>query len=255
MNKSWSPGISENIDYYVYRLIDPRDGATFYVGKGKGDRVFQHALDVDRISKVASNDEKKSMKVSRIKAIIKAGLQPLPIIHRHGLSNETAIEVEAALIDAYEDLSNIKSGHATMERGPMSVAQIERKYALPYLGDCSDCSLLLINVNHTEHDRGLERLYDQVRFCWRINISRARKADYVLAVIRGVVMGAYTVDEWKKATSKNFPEFGIDAPERWSFIGKRAADAAWNRFVGDYGKRISEEQMKHVQNPIKYWNL
>lgn len=27
---------------YVYRLIDPRDGETFYVGKGKGNRVFAH---------------------------------------------------------------------------------------------------------------------------------------------------------------------------------------------------------------------
>ena len=30
------------MNYYVYRLIDPRNGETFYVGKGKGNRVFQH---------------------------------------------------------------------------------------------------------------------------------------------------------------------------------------------------------------------
>ena len=27
---------------YVYRLIDPRDGETFYVGVGKGSRVLDH---------------------------------------------------------------------------------------------------------------------------------------------------------------------------------------------------------------------
>ncbi len=30
------------LKHYVYRLIDPRNGETFYVGKGQGNRVFQH---------------------------------------------------------------------------------------------------------------------------------------------------------------------------------------------------------------------
>jgi len=29
--------------FYVYALIDPRDGCIFYIGKGKGDRVSHHA--------------------------------------------------------------------------------------------------------------------------------------------------------------------------------------------------------------------
>ena len=33
----------EQLKWYVYRLIDPRNGETFYVGKGQGDRVFEHA--------------------------------------------------------------------------------------------------------------------------------------------------------------------------------------------------------------------
>lgn len=27
-------GVIEHLKYYVYRLIDPRDGQTFYFGKG-----------------------------------------------------------------------------------------------------------------------------------------------------------------------------------------------------------------------------
>ena len=33
------------VGYYVYRLVDPRDNSTFYVGKGVGNRVFTHVAD------------------------------------------------------------------------------------------------------------------------------------------------------------------------------------------------------------------
>ncbi len=36
-------------EYYVYRLVDPNTGHTFYVGKGKGDRVFQHVKEANRL--------------------------------------------------------------------------------------------------------------------------------------------------------------------------------------------------------------
>ncbi len=34
--------VIEDLKFYVYRLIDPRNGETFYVGKGVGNRVFHH---------------------------------------------------------------------------------------------------------------------------------------------------------------------------------------------------------------------
>ena len=32
---SFPDGVADLIKWYVYRLIDPRNGETFYVGKGK----------------------------------------------------------------------------------------------------------------------------------------------------------------------------------------------------------------------------
>jgi hypothetical protein len=37
--ESFSPDVSRKLGWYVYRLIDPRNGETFYVGKGQGNKV------------------------------------------------------------------------------------------------------------------------------------------------------------------------------------------------------------------------
>jgi hypothetical protein len=41
-NIIFSETVCNSLGNYVYRLIDPRNGETFYVGKGKGNRVFAH---------------------------------------------------------------------------------------------------------------------------------------------------------------------------------------------------------------------
>ena len=41
--ESFPPEVVEKLKTYVYRLIDPRNGETFYVGKGQANRVFAHA--------------------------------------------------------------------------------------------------------------------------------------------------------------------------------------------------------------------
>lgn len=39
---SFSKEVQKELKYYVYGLIDPRNGKVFYVGKGNGNRVFEH---------------------------------------------------------------------------------------------------------------------------------------------------------------------------------------------------------------------
>lgn len=41
--------INENGDYYVYGLVDPRNDKIFYIGKGTGNRVFQHVAETKKI--------------------------------------------------------------------------------------------------------------------------------------------------------------------------------------------------------------
>ena len=48
---NFSLPVIKKLNYYVYRLIDPRNGNTFYAGKGKGNRVFAHMADALKITR------------------------------------------------------------------------------------------------------------------------------------------------------------------------------------------------------------
>ena len=109
---SFPPGVAGRLKTYVYRLIDPRNGETFYVGKGQGNRVFSHI----RAEQNLEGDDLDN-KIKRIREIRLAGFEVAHVIHRHGMDERTAFEVEAALIDAYPGLTNIAGGTGRRLRG------------------------------------------------------------------------------------------------------------------------------------------
>ena len=146
------PEVASKLKTYVYRLIDPRNGDTFYVGKGVDDRVFAHAR-----GDVGDND--LSAKLRRIREIQLAGFAVAHIIHRHGMSNETAIDVEAALMDAYAGLTNVAGGIGSTDFGVMHADEIARRYAAP-VADFSHRALL-INVNRSALEVSL---YEATRY-------------------------------------------------------------------------------------------
>lgn len=247
----FSESVCRELGNYVYRLIDPRNGETFYVGKGKNNRVFAHvsaALDLE------DHEDATSAKLKRIHDIRRSGLNVVHVIHRHGIADSAIFEVEAALIDAYPGLSNIAGGHGSNDRGPMHSSEIIDQYDLPVIDWEPTHKLVLINVNKFDAS-GREQLYDQVRLSWKISKTRAARADFVLAVVRGVVVGAFVADRWAPATPANFEEIGYEAPERQGFDGRPAPDDIWGLYVGDRGKRVAVPGLRHVQNPIRYWKV
>lgn len=246
--------VHEYLGNYVYRLIDPRTDQTFYVGKGVGNRVFDHA----RGEIPSDPDALLPPKLEIIRQIKTDGQEVGYIIHRHGLTASEALLVEAALIDAYPDLTNAIAGHGSGDTGMMKPQDIIKKYGLPEFPIAPEEKLVLINIPKLQAPDNRAEIYRLVRYCWRINRSRARSADYVLAVLRGVVVGAYQAHEWLPATPENFyPEIpyadGSEA-HRFGFKGEEAAPDIWEHFVGRHGKRIVEDALKHDQNPIRYWN-
>jgi len=276
MKTLFSEKAIKDLGNYVYRLVDPRNGETFYVGRGVGNRVFFHATgEFEKakknrtMAKVAVSDDDDGVvyeddlgaKLSRIDEIKKAQLNVIHIIHRHGIPSSSVSEVEAALIDAFPGLTNSQGGQASTDRGPMHVLQIMDKYDLPEVEENPTDKLLLININSLKSmnadDPERQQIYKQVRFAWRLNKQKANKADYVLAVVRGVVVGAFVVDEkgWRIAIRDIFPDKPFDEPARSAFAGEVAPPEIWEKYVGKRGKRIVNPNMRHVQNPVRYWNM
>ena len=158
-------GVAEKLKWYVYRLIDPRNGETFYVGKGRGNRIFAHArgvLDGD-------SEDVSDPKLQRIKEINATGLEVAHVVHRHGMDSERiAYEIEAALIDAYPGLTNRVRGHGTRDVGSRHVEEIIAEYAGKEFEVREP--LMLISIGRTYYER---TTYDAVRTAWKVNINRA----------------------------------------------------------------------------------
>lgn len=236
---SFPPSVKAKLKYYVYRLIDPRNGETFYVGKGKGNRVFAHIRE-----ELGHDGDEVADKLKRIREIRLAGFEVAHVIHRHGMDASTAEQVEAALIDAYPGLTNAVNGAGSGDFGAMHAAEIVERYeAKPAV---FKHRALLISVNRSSEERSL---YDATRFAWKISRKRAEQADVILATVQGVIRGAYIADRWLDATSENFPARG-DAPGRLGFVGKDAPADIRKLYVG---KRVPDQYRKPgASNPIKY---
>lgn len=231
------PEVVEQLQYYVYRLIDPRNGETFYIGKGKSNRVFNHAS--GKVEEDESNE-----KMSRIHEITLGGFEVAHVIHRHGMDEKTAFEVEAALMDAFPGITNIAGGHKSSDFGSMHSKEIIQKYS----AEEADFKhkILLISVNQSVAEKSL---YEATRYAWRLSKDNASKAEYIAATVKGMIKEVFIAHEWLEATIQNFP--GKETiPGRFGFNGSIAPTAIRKLYIG---KRTPEKyRSKGASNPIKY---
>jgi uncharacterized protein len=237
--------VHSSLKWYVYRLIDPRNGNTFYVGKGQGNRVFEHARGELIDEDIDQNESGiMSQRSDIIQAIRRAGLAVLHVIHRHGLeTSEIAFQIEAALIDAYPGLTNAIGGHGSSVYGCRSVDQIASAYAAApmVVGE----PLILIFVGKAL-DEGRD-IYDSVRAVWRMSLKKAEKHKLVLAYDGVLVIGAYRPERWLEGTKANFPFIPKDpTKKRIGFVGTHAN--VWDDYVG----RRVPPRAKGAANPIRY---
>tara|TARA_R110000868_G_scaffold187664_4_gene430194 strand:- start:1334 stop:1858 length:525 start_codon:yes stop_codon:yes gene_type:complete len=90
--------------YFVYELIDPRNGLVFYIGKGKGDRPKQHEAEARK--------GKRTAKCNTIREILEAGHTVTISIVRHFKDEAKAYAFEKRHIEAHglDKLTNMQPG-------------------------------------------------------------------------------------------------------------------------------------------------
>ena len=236
--KKFSEKTIEKLSYYVYLLLDPRNNKIFYIGKGKGNRIFAH------ISGALENYS-ETEKIALIKEIIKGGYEVKHYIVRHGIENEdVAFEIEATLIDLlthkdFEHLSqitNIVSGHNSWERGIKTVEEIEILYSAKPL-DKIEHNLLLININKT-YNRNIS-IYEATRKSWRLDLNKVKKVEYVLAEYKGIIRAIFKPINW----------FETEDKKRKYFEGEEVKN---KKILELYLNKEYTGKKKGQRNPINY---
>lgn len=247
-------------DYYVYGLIDPRTDQIFYIGKGAGNRVFEH----EKESLNSPNSDQLKLKtISEINAV---GLEVKKIIINSNLTESEAFAAEAALINAFNyisdaGLTNIVAGHHSAEA--LSVEDFEKIYGAEEL--CEDDikhKVLVIKINKRyRKNMPSDELYDSVRGVWRASMKHAQSVEYVFGVYHSLIVAVYKPTRWYRCKA---------APERCPRQDKVLTPQTENRifFVDDsfekglpydtnesfyYGKSIKGLKLNQgAQNPITY---
>ncbi|XHC24411.1 hypothetical protein ABWH91_08885 [Phycisphaerales bacterium ac7] len=243
MNR-FSAKVTEQLKFYVYLYIDPRTEKVFYIGKGRGNRVFSHLRTQDDSEKTRIISELRDLK-----------LQPRIELLKYGLTEQEAFLVEATAIDLINvsNLTNAARGHGSRYGARASVEEVQASLCAEPVTIVHN--VLLININR-EFRYGLSaiELYDATRSAWKLGEKR-ESADYALSVYRGVVREVYRVGAWLPAgATMRAKDEATDgrSPERdgrWEFVGEVAEEPVRRLYLG---KLISAYFPKGNQNPVKY---
>lgn len=238
--------IHDDLKFYVYIYIDPRNNQVFYVGKGQGDRAFAHLLETS---------EKE--KVKRILEIQADGYEPKIEIVIHGIEkSDDAKRIEASIIDCFglDNLTNIQLGYHSREFGRMTIEQIIATYKSEPVEVMHDVIAFKINQTFRYGMTPIE-LYDITRHSWVLS-DRRSKAKYAFAIYQGVVQQVYTIETWLPQNSTINTKY-LDSSEkiekntdRWEFVGNIAPKTIRDLYL----YRNVSQYLGSAQNPVTYIN-
>jgi hypothetical protein len=238
------PGMAEKLGFYVYALVDPRDNEIFYVGKGAGDRVYQHAAHARVVDPA---EGRKGLKLAKIKQIHDEGREVGVEIIRHGLKSDEALMVEAAVIDSLTlagfELTNLVRGQAR-GRGWQPLDDLRARYAASRVEIDPSDHVILIRVNKLfKYGMSPGELYEATRQWWKVNPRRA--PSHACAVYNGIVRAVYVID---RASGHNGWEPAPDGSARWRFTGARDSELEAKYVWRDVRRYLPNG----AQNPVRY---
>jgi hypothetical protein len=240
----FSPKVREKLGSYVYLYIDPRTGKAFYIGKGKGNRLFTHL-----------NNRSDSAKARIIRKLRRLGLKPQIEILKYGLTEKEALLVEQTAIDLLDigELTNAVRGHGSRHGSRGTVRDIEAELEAKPV-DVREPAILIKLSRAYRPGMSSQELYDATRSAWKLG-SRREKAKYALSVFHGIAREVYAIAEWVPggSTMRSTDTDGRHARirGRQEFVGQVAPEAIRRRYVG---RSVAHHFTRGAQNPIAYVN-
>lgn len=224
------PGIvAEKLEWYVYALVDPRDGRLFYIGKGKDSRVFAHAEN-------AIEGDVDTEKLNLIREIIASGNKVETLILRHAIKSEKqAYLVESVIIDFCSmlvnrgidlrtGLANIVSGHNSEVFGVMSTNDVIALYEAKEAPKFKEKGILFRIPQLWTPAMPPADLFESTRGWWVLS-KRREEAKYGFAVSKGVIRQVYRIDSWRERTEGDRGYLEGERT-RWGFEGEVAPEMA-----------------------------
>ena len=241
MITKFSDTIIEELKYYVYIYIDPRNDEIFYIGKGKRNRCFDHL-----------SEKSDSEKVKRIELIRSDNQEPIIEMLIHGVTDDVAKKVEATVIDIIDikKLTNKSKGHSSSKIGRMSLEKIVSIYS-PEKAKITERALLIKLSQSFTYSMTENELYDATRQFWRIGENR-ENVEYVFAVFDGIIQEIYKIISWHIAgtTFSSRQATQKEKGERWEFIGQIADIEMQKKYRY---KDVSD--ITNKQTPFYYLNI
>ncbi len=237
------------LKFYVYMLVNPDKNQPFYIGKGTGNRVFDH------LNCAISENEESNLKYETIRSIRDKGKEINHVIVRHGLSEEMAYQIEASLIDAFHYagilLSNLVKGIHSIEKGLMTANELLGLYnAQPLASMASDCVIININRNYKRGTNG-DAIYQATKETWTISKSKIDKIKYVLSEYRGLIVEVFSVDKWypkDRGFGLNSKQYG-QIKTGYGFDGQIAPAEIRDLYLN---KSIAHLKKRGAANVIRY---
>jgi hypothetical protein len=242
----------QELKFYVYLLIDPVSQLPFYVGKGEGNRVFDHMNE-------AKEGKRGTDKLETIQAILKNNMTVEHVIVRHGLTEKMAFEIEASLIDTFRYIpsfnsfvkGNIQGGMNSIENGLMSSDEIKRKYNASPLNYIPE-DTIIININSSyKRASGNDRIYKATKERWRMKDPRGGHISFVLSEYKGLIVEVFQVDRWyaierqynsgSRKEGQTYTGYGFD--------GQVAPNEIRNLYIN---KSVAHKKKRGASNPIMY---
>lgn len=227
--------VTSKLMAYVYALADPGEvgplkDRLFYIGKGNGNRCFNHAQ-AERGLGEKPLDEAEH-KLNKIREIHRSGKDVEVLIVSHGMTDDQAHTLEAALIPLL-GATNKVAGHGDLK---FWLTQSQVNEAYDRLIERRDIDLfrrniLFVSLNQQDTNVLLEEgqeanLSRATLGDWNLNVTDSKRVDCIVGVKNSLVVSIFELNKLSEGTTRfeRFPGKKKGAHGRTRFSGTQRAD-------------------------------